>query len=61
VTPLPASSKRLGSYGIDAPYLLFVPAGFLLWNLIDGLMHPRVLVRVAVIQDRVVRTVSDTP
>ena len=48
MTPLPASSKRLGSYGIDAPYLLFVPAGFQLWNLIDGLMHPRLLPFVAV-------------
>jgi arsenite methyltransferase len=48
VTPLPASPKRLGSYGIDAPYLLFVPDGFLLWNLIDGLMHPRLLPFVAV-------------
>jgi hypothetical protein len=33
--------KRQGSYGIDAPYLLIVPGGFLLWNVINGLMHPR--------------------
>jgi len=43
-----AAAQRLGSYGIDAPYLLVVPGGFLLWNVIDGLIHPRVLPFVAV-------------
>jgi arsenite methyltransferase len=42
VTRSPRSlPKRQGSYGIDAPYLLIVPGGFLLWNVINGLMHPR--------------------
>jgi len=37
-----SSPKRLGAYGIDAPYLLVVPGGFLLWNVFNGVMHPAV-------------------
>jgi SAM-dependent methyltransferase len=35
--------KRRGSYGIDAPYLLVVPAVLILWNLIDGLLNRRIV------------------
>jgi SAM-dependent methyltransferase len=39
----PAPLKRRGSYGIDAPYLLAVPAVLIVWNLIDAITHPRIL------------------
>jgi len=42
-------SKRLGSYGIDAPYLLVVPAVLILWNLIDGILNRRVAPFVVVV------------
>jgi arsenite methyltransferase len=35
--------RRLGSYGIDAPYLLIVPAVLILWNVIDGVLNHRVV------------------
>src|SRR5262249_39021226 len=38
-----AQLKRRGSYGIDAPYLLVVPAVLVVWNVIDAITHPRIL------------------
>ena len=38
-----ARAKRLGTYGVDAPYLLVVPTLLILWNLADGLTRPRFL------------------
>src|SRR5262245_20846447 len=35
--------RRLGSYGIDAPYRLVVPAVLILWNVIDAIMSRRVV------------------
>jgi arsenite methyltransferase len=37
-----ARPRRFGAYGIDAPYLLIVPTVLILWNVIDGVMNPRI-------------------
>src|SRR5262245_42436091 len=36
-------TRTKGSYGVDAPYLLIVPAALILWNLADGIRNPRTL------------------
>src|SRR5215471_2494661 len=37
------TTVRRGSYGIDAPYLLVVPIVLIVWNVVDGLLHWRIL------------------
>jgi len=41
--------KRFGSYGIDAPYLLVVPALLILWNTFDAFINHRVVSFVVVV------------
>jgi hypothetical protein len=37
------TKARRGSYGIDAPYLLAVPALLIVWNVTDGILYQRAL------------------
>jgi arsenite methyltransferase len=42
-TPVEPHVRRAGRYGFDAPYLLVVPAALIAWNIVDGVLHPRLL------------------